>query len=390
MKKTNIIYASLFLLMASVAVADNIRGPIIPSLKTFFSIQNTQIGWMLIISSVGYMIGTYFGGTLCGRMGQKRVVVLGILTTIFALLMMAFSTHFSFYLLAVTVGSVGLAFMGIAINTLVPLVSGNKQALIMNMTHFCFGIGAMLTQKISGVLISSSLPWQSVFFFAIGFMVISGLFLSWVQFPNSEAAVEKKVPSKLTAMEKKIAWLYIFTLGFYAASEIQISTWLINYINVAYKRPESYAATFSALYFLCFSVGRLGGGFFVEKRGYLKSVHFAIYGALSVFLLGWLLKQNGLYLIGLSGFFFSISYPTIVLSASVFFKKNAARLTGIVVTGSTAINTSFSYLMGVLNDRVGVYYAMLLIPLTLVFSLVSLYVLRKHVERQERGAASLD
>ncbi len=390
MKKFRLIYIALFLLMMANSAADNIRGAIIPSLKNFFSIQNTQIGWMLIINSGGYMLGTYFGGQLCARKGQKFVVQIGVLVSILSMVLMAFSKTFAFFLGATFIGSIGVAFMGIAINTLIPIVSGNKQALVMNLTHFCYGIGAMMTQKLSGIMVSGPFPWQVVFYYVMGFMMIALVYVTAIKFPQSKEVLEHHANEPLSREEKSIAVLFICLLGFYVAGEIQAITWMINYIKVAYSRPESYAATFSAFFFMSFSVGRLVGGFFVEKIGYLKSVQFAIIGAMLTFLLGWFLKQNGLALISLSGFFFSICFPTIVLSASVFYKAHSARLTGIVVTGATAINTVLSLAMGILNDSVGVYYALLLIPMSLMVSLFFLRILRRKIDVRTHSLNQVD
>lgn len=380
MRKNKWIYGALFLLMLANAASDNIRGAIIPSIKGFFTVQNTQIGWMMILNSFGYMLGTYAGGQLCARKGQKVVIQLGAAIAILSLFMMALSKTYLFFISAVFMGSVGVAFMGIAMNTLIPIVSGNKQALVMNLTHFCYGLGAMLTQKASGMIISSALPWQAVFYYVIGFMMVALLYVTAINFPKSVEVTEHHANEPLSESEKSVAALFVLVLGFYVVSEIQTITWMINYIKIAYGRPENYAATFSALFFLSFSVGRLVGGFVIEKIGYLKSVQIAIIGSLTIFLFGWLMKENGLYFISLSGFFFSICFPTIVLSASVFYKAHSARLTGIVVTGATAINTVLSLLMGVLNDAVGVYYALLLIPVSLIISLFFLNILRKRIE----------
>lgn len=382
MKKNRLIYVALFLLMLANAASDNIRGAIIPSIKAFFTVQNTQIGWMMILNSFGYMLGTFFGGQLCARKGQKTVVQLGAGIAILSLLMMAFAKHFVFFLVAVFIGSIGVAFMGIAINTLIPIISGNKQALVMNLTHFCYGLGAMLTQKSAGLMISSTLPWQSVFYYVIGFMAVAVLYVSAIRFPQSEEVTEHHAKEPLSASEKSIASLFIVVLGFYVVSEIQTITWMINYIKIAYGRPEDYAATFSALFFLSFSIGRLGGGFVIEKIGYLKGVQMAMFGTLITFMVGWLMKENGLLVISFSGFFFSICFPTIVLSASVFYKAHSARLTGIVVTGATAINTVLSLLMGFLNDLVGVYFALLLIPASLLIALFFLAKLRRKIEAE--------
>lgn len=380
MKRHSVIYMTIFVLMLALAAGDNIRGAMIPSLKSFFSIQNTQIGWMLIINSIGYMIGTYTGGLFCGKAGQQRVLQIGALISLVSLGIMASAQVYSFFLAGIFVGSIGVAFMGIAINTLIPAISGNRQALVMNLTHFCYGVGAMITQKISGVIVSGPLPWQAVFLYVFGFMIIAFVLVLSIRFPKTHEISDSRSKEPLTRDERYIAFLFVFVLGLFIVGEIQTGTWLINYIKVAYNKPESYAATFSALFFLTFSLGRLGGGFFVEKRGYLKSLQIAGGGAFVLYTAGWLLKLNGLYLISLSGLFYSIGFPTTVLAASTYFKSHSAKATGIVVTGATAINTLLSFLMGVLNDAVGVYNALLMVPVSLFFCLVFISLLRRKTE----------
>lgn len=51
----------MFITMILIAISDNIKGVLIPTFKEDFSIDNSSIGYMIIIGYIGYISFTYIG-----------------------------------------------------------------------------------------------------------------------------------------------------------------------------------------------------------------------------------------------------------------------------------------------------------------------------------------
>lgn len=131
----------LFIMMAVNAMAENTKGIFIPSFKTDFNIDNTGISIVLFIGSLAYILFSYIGGVLCEKIGQKKVIIIGLCCMFFSLLLISVVNSYTSFIINMFVMNVGLALTSIAVNTLVPVLLLSYQAILMNIIHFCYGVG---------------------------------------------------------------------------------------------------------------------------------------------------------------------------------------------------------------------------------------------------------
>ena len=143
----------------------------------------------------------------------------------------------------------------------------------------------------------------------------------------------------------------------------------------SYKYNESKSSFYLALFFGIFTIGRLLGGFIVERVGYLKTVLISVTMASLLFLTGLLMGEQGMIVISISGLFFAITFPTVILSIGKVFKKNTAYITGVIMTFGSIINMIMNLILGRLNDKVGVYLSFYVVPLSLFISVVFLFLI---------------
>jgi fucose permease len=127
------------------------------------------------------------------------------------------------------------------------------------------------------------------------------------------------------------------------------------------------------MFLVIFSIGRLVGGFIVEKLGQLKTIMGSLIIAVTLFTSGLIIGQDGLMIIAMSGFFFAITFPTLVLTISKVFKKNTSYITGVIVTLTSLVNMLLNLLIGKLNDEIGTYFAFYMIPISLMISIIFIY-----------------
>ena len=374
-KNNYVVIVFIFMLMALNAMAENTRGIFIPYFKSDFSVDNTGIGLMLFIGSLAYILFSYIGGILCEKIGQKRVIMLGVSFLILSLLLLSAVDSYMGFLIGMFIMNIGLSLASIAINTVVPVLLISYQAILMNLIHFCYGVGGASGQAISGVLISRGFTWRNIYLGISILFVILLISFSFIKMPHTHKHNLGNKISILNVLKNKVVFFYVFALGFYVFAEIATTSWLVNYIKDNYKYDSSKSAFYSVMFLVIFSIGRLVGGFVVEKLGALKTTMGSLIIAVSLFTFGLIIGENGLIVISISGFFFAITYPTVVLTISKVFKQNTSYITGIIVTLTSSVNMILNLVIGKLNDKIGTYFAFYMIPICLIISIIFIYLI---------------
>ncbi|MBC2400184.1 MFS transporter [Clostridium tetanomorphum] len=361
------------------AACESTRGIFVPTFEKEFGVSDNQIAYIFTASSIAYILFTYIGGILCEKLGQKKVFIIGFISILISFIVLYFTYNFSLLIISMFLMNIGLSLNSISINTLVPILFISFQALLMNLTHFCYGLGTTLSQRITGILIYKGIGWKSIYIFIALIYLVVFILLIFTKVPEPHK-VEKKQEFKNYIFKDKLFYYYMMALGFYVFAEIGTQNWFVNFMHKTYSFNEREGSFYLALFFAIFSVGRLIGGFIVEKIGYIKSVFMSLIIAFALYITGLGIGINGMIIISISGFFFSIAFPTVVLTISRVFKKNSAYITGIIITVSSSINMIMNQLIGELNLRIGTYKAFYVIPISLLISLIFVYLIYKNTK----------
>lgn len=357
----------IFIIMASIAIIDNTKGIFIPVFKETFNASNTNMGIMLTVCSLGYIIFTYIGGILCEKLSQKKVIYIGLVIIIISTLLVSLSNMYILLLIGMFLANMGIAFVMIGLNTLIPVLFIAYQAIMMNIAHCCYGFGSTIGQFSIGKILDNGVSWRYVYL-GIGFLFSLILVLVIkINLPKVNTNEEKGL-SLGEVFKKKYVYLYAIALGTYIFAEMGISNWMVNYLMTTYNIHASTGATVLATFFFLLTIGRLFGGFIAEKVGYLQSVVGALSIAVVLLFLGLIFGKKLMVLLCISGLFFSIAYPTIVTTISKVFRKNSAYISGVILTMASTISMILNFIIGRLNDVIGTERAFYLIPVSLVIS----------------------
>lgn len=388
-EKTNyLVIAFLFIIMILSAMGDNLRGVFIPSFKSDFLVQDTHMGIMLVAGSIGYIIFAYLGGMICETLGHKRLISIGVALMVISLFTLYLSPNFVVLMIGMFLINAGWAFIGVSINTVIPIIAVSFQAIIMNLVHFCFGVGATITQRTAGLLLSKGVEWRTMYLcISILFFIVLLAFIP-VKIPFIEKSKEDKKIDYKSIFKNKLVYFYMISLGFYVGAEIGTGNWFVNYMKETYAYSENQGTYYTTLFFGTFALGRLLGGFIAEKLGTVKTVLISSVLAFLFYFSGLVIGQNGLALVGVSGLFFSVVFPTLILSTNEVFKKNTTYIIGIFTTASSAISMVINFVIGWLNDLVGVPIAYYTIPVCLFFNMIFVYLIYKNSKTQKYNIES--
>lgn len=366
----------IFLLMILSAYCDNVKGVFIPVFKTDFRVNNTSIGLMLTMGTLGYTVFSYIGGVLCEKLGQKKVFIFGISIIGCSLLLLRFSTNFIVLMLGMFLLNMGQAFGSIATNTLIPVLFLSFQAVIMNITHFCYGLGSSLAQRFSGVMLYNGTTWRQIYLYIAVLAFILLIFFAFIKIPQAHKMDYKVSIGLKDIYRDKLIHYYVLALGFYVFAEMGTGNWFVNFMEKVYNYNKSQSSFYVALFFAVFALGRLLGGFVVQKFGYVKTVGISVVIALVMYTTGIAIGEKGLILIALAGLFFSITFPTLILSVSTVFKQSSLYITGVIITFCSLTSTILNLFFGYLTDKVGTYTAFYMIPASLFISIIFIYLIK--------------
>ncbi len=371
-----IVYATMTLF----GFIENIKGVSFPLIKAEFGAAYDEQGGLVSATWFGYVLFCLAAGFFLSRFGTKKAVVSGyILVGAGALAALAMPTFWT-AALALLVVNAGFGFFEVGTNALATQVFTSKTALLMNLMHFFYGLGAVLGPKAAGILTDSfALGWRQVYIVALIPVGIVAAAAIATRFPKHEHAPDaagaasatsdapdatddapavqgatKPAPRFIDALRHPLVWTFSLTLGFMEVIEFGASNWGGLHLKDVYGLdPRITGASFVSMFYILFTLSRLFGGFAVEKIGYMRSLFIASGAALLLYAVGFGLGGYGIWVLPATGLFIGIMWPTIMAVAMGAFGKDAPVMTSAIIVISGAINGVFQLAIGFTNRYLG-------------------------------------
>lgn len=366
-----------FYLYFIIALFESSRGNFVPFFIEEFKIDNATISLILSFNTLGMILGSFSAGRLCERYSHKFVYILGSVVSAIAVLIAPFTPNIYVLILFNLLFGFGRSLLCVAIDSLIPVLSFGFEVILMNITHFMYGVGSFAGQSIYGMLLSNDISWRSIYLYLAGFYIVSVVFTLIIKTPNMNVIQSNNIVIRKSLYKNYLIYLFVAAVTFQLISEQIINTWFISYIRSNYEYNPSDASFYASMFFLLFALGRLFGGFIINKVGTVRGIKvFMILFSLCV-LLGLMLKENGLILISISGFFISIGFPTLMVLVSQTFNKNASFAIGLITTISNILFVIIFNITGLLNDIFGSYIAFFVAPISMIGSVIIITIISK-------------
>lgn len=377
--KSNRIYIffTLFYAYFVLALFECARGSFIPFFINDFSINNSSISIIISISQFGCVSGYFLAGNASQKYGQKFTFIIGTLLCSIVALSSLFLNNVVLLCVFYFLFNFGRSFLCISVDSIVPMVSFGYEVLFINLTHLMYGIGSFTGQKIYGNLLFNNVSWKSIYF-VLGFVfLLSVVFVLFIKIPRAKYIENKVEYNKKEFYKNPLLIIFIVCFALNAAGEGMMTTWFINYMSSSYNFTPLDAAKYSSIFFITFSLGRLLGGFILHKIGTMKGLKIFMGMAAICVALGLVLKENGLIIMSIAGFFFSVTYPTLVVVISSTFKECSSLAIGTITTYNSLIYIGITMIIGFLNDAMGSYMTFYLTALFMAVALFLLIIIDK-------------
>ena len=393
-----LMYLSFGIVMAGLGANDALRGVFSPIFENHFELSSVQISMIIVMSYAGNLIFLWAGTRLADRFDKKKVMIGILLVWMVALLV--YVTTDNYYILLVTMlFTMGAStLMNTMINLFVPMYFA-APGLIVNALFVVQGIGTTGSQMILGQIATGFSWWQrtNLLLFVLGFVGLI-LFL----FAGKKAVVLEKEPTETAKVSDKsssakqkvqmnspILWLLVLVFGFYFIGEHGVLNWLLLYCKDQFAMDSSQASIYLSMFSGTMMVGRLEMAPLVQKWGPSRSIQ--IFGGIGTVLyaVGIFCGKPTLGLVGISGLFVSILYPTLLLFIQQYYPSSiASTATGTIISIATVFDIAFNLLFGKIIDQMGYHLGFMILPISMIiFYLIVNFLIKKYKPLRNLGDA---
>ncbi|MCL2001061.1 MAG: MFS transporter [Planctomycetes bacterium] len=352
-----------FLAFAVFGVAEILKGSTLFAVLDETGYSYSRGGTIVMASYLGFFAATLAGGAAAELGGRK--VLLTAASACFLLGMGGYSLARGLpaFLAASFLIGLGCGATEIGANYIIVDLRRRNPGLYLNLLSACFGLGSMLAPQYSGRLFTAGFSWREIYWFAAVGPALLLVFFSLARYPrqinpdNPENRVPPERPAFRTMLQSAfspgIGWFYLLVFA-YVAAEMAIGHWIVEYLRTAREMPVESASNWLSLFFGCIMAGRIVGGFFVERIGYVNSMA----GATALTMLA---VAAGIYgpaglaiLLPLSGLFFAVILPTaIALISTRLGETERGTALGVLFCFVGLGGMAGPWLAGVVNDFLG-------------------------------------
>jgi FHS family Na+ dependent glucose MFS transporter 1 len=370
----------------AVGLATAVLGPTLPGLAERTQSQLGQASVLFTALSLGYLVGSLWGGRLYDRVPGHPVMV-GALAIMAATLAAAPAIP-QFWVLAATLLILGVAAstMDVGGNTLLVWVYGQQVGPYMNALHFFFGLGSLLSPIVvaQAIMLSGDIAWA---YWALALLVIPAtLWLLRVPSPRAPAdpagnASDAQPPK---TQERLLLALIVLLFVLYVGAEAGFGGWIYTYAVTLDLSDETTAAYLTSAFWGALTMGRLLAVpiaarvhprwiLLVDLGGCLASVGI---------LLLWPGSPAATWL-GTCGLGFAMAsiFPSLV-SLSERHMAISGRITGWFLAGASLGGMTLPWLMGQFFESLGPRSIMAAIGIDLLAAVAAFAVLMLHTTRR--------
>ncbi|MBM7871339.1 fucose permease [Clostridium pascui] len=316
--------------------SENIKGPAIPRIQTDFSLNEMQIGILLALNSLGYLLACSFTGVLTKKFGIRfsNLIAFGTmaLSGVFIFLSVNYPTLSASYFLMY----IGNGILEIALGILAAKVFTKNTGMMMNLAHFFYGLSSTIAPMVAtGIMkvyaLDRSFSWHEVYLIMLSLSVIPLIMALFTKFPEDDIEEEENISFKEYTKDPA-AWMLVVILSFGVISELAVGGWLVNFLEKVYKWNINASSGLLSAFFFAFTLSRLLLGPFTDKIGLTKSLVIFSGASGIITLMGVIVGQSAAFLFALAGVGIAPIYPTVMALLSKRYSNNSSTAVSFTVT----------------------------------------------------------
>ena len=358
--KFNKIYAmqlaTIFIGFVIFGFSENIKGPAIPRIQFDFMLSESQLGTLLSLNALGYLIACSFTAYLTKIWGIKWVTVAAFAAMAVSGILIFFSHYYPMFSTSYFLMYIGNGMLEIGLAILSARIFVKNTGMMMNMTHGFYGLSSTVAPLIATGLMKvtiagHTLDWRGMYLVMLLSSVIPIVIALFSTFPGDDISHEDRIPLK-ALLKDRVLWLMVLVLTFGVVSELAVGGWLVNFLEKAYSWDTVNASGMLSIFFLCFSLARLLLGPLTDRIGFVLSlIIFSGLSALCTFaaILG---GESVAFLFAASGIGIAMIYPTVMAFIAKRYPKGSDTAITFTVTLMGLGSVIGNYLIGGVTELV--------------------------------------
>lgn len=367
-KKNFAVLIAFMLIMIGLGISDSSRGVFSGIFEHDLMLTKPQVSMIVTVSYVGNLVFVSLGGKAADRFNRKKVMLAVLAMWTLAQVLFAATDNYVCLLIGMFFSMGASTLLNTLMNLLSPLFFGSMAGMFVNILFFVQGIGTSGNQKLTGSLATGYSHFRMLCMVLIGIGCIGILILGMKKFPKEDRvhkAIDEKASKAVLSYKTVVMMGLVF--GFYFIAEHGIMNWWTMYSQQGLGMSNAEASTGVALFFGTMTVGRLVLAPLVQKLGTRRSI--VVFGGVGsiVYIVGVLSGVSGTWILGCSGIFISIIYPTIVLFLQELFpKESVATATGLVISFGTIFDIAFNAVFGSAVELAGFGICKVIFPAAMI------------------------
>lgn len=373
LKSKQTIFFSFAVLMFALGASDAMRGVFSFIFTEHFSLNANGLSGIVTISYIGNLLFLAIGGNIIDRMNTKYAFQMFIMILILSQLLFLLTDSYSYLLCGMFVAMGTSTLLNTTINISTPTIFEKSPAFLVNLLFFIQGIGTSLSQSVIGNIAVDFNSWHKVNLGLITIGLIPFILSFFIDFGKKIKKQKISVRSEIFSSDFIVM---VIMMGCYFIAEHGVLNWLVMYITNGLNLTS--ANTYTSIFFGLITIGRLVLGAFVDKIGVLKSLRYFSIIAAVMFFIGVIGGKKTLILLSLSGFMFSIIYPTLVMLISRIWDINiATSMSGIIISIASLADIAFNALFGNIADIIGYKNAFIIMPIFMIIYSLIMFIFSK-------------
>lgn len=389
-KRTYILITiQIFYVQLLSGIFDNFRSIVLSSLKEDYGLSHQDVSWVVTGLGYVYVLVGFLVAWSVQTFSYKVTILIGLSCWLIGSAAIFFSYTIPTILVSLVVIWFGTCFIQVGNNSIATAVFVKHRTFMISMIHFVFGLGTIISPIISRNII----PLFTISFRASYMVTILPIVLGYIyilcikyDFKRKEIKGSNKPPLKMSQLLKTgHLWMFAITYSFFAA---------VTYIGVDYPLlylkdiygwdPTTQGTNYMTLYSFGYAFSRVIIAFIGERVNAYTMYYICIGINLFLYLLGFCLGENGIYILALTGFPVGTYWPLIIVINMEFWEENAPIASSLMTSLQGICKEIWNLLCGFLNETIGIYWGYKILIPYIICACIGLIIINVEYKKKLR------
>ncbi|OLE33155.1 MAG: hypothetical protein AUG45_08170, partial [Ktedonobacter sp. 13_1_20CM_3_54_15] len=281
---------------------DGALGVLIPSMRLHYGVDKATIGLLFLFQTVGYLVAAFNSGLLVEKLGNRRFLVLGVVSFLLGVGTLSLMPQFMVILIMMLPLGFGVAIIDAGLNTYI--ASMPRNAALLNYLHAFYGIGALLGPLIASTILAIRWGWNSVYILWIGMslVLLIGFQLVFREqniSQREDTATRPESNVLLAALSVPMVWIAALFMLIYVGAEVSVGSWTYSFLTEERHAPILLAGWMVSGYWIGLTLGRLTLARVTLRIGSERLILGCLVGVVIGALFVWLLPVYAVSAVGL-------------------------------------------------------------------------------------------